>query len=111
MSSYRVRIMPTEDCNPEFYPDVREQDGFECDGYMIVTFVNGKVDMELMTGVSTGLLAEYMMQNSDGTAALRAAAAIAEGNRRGEAILRVNKERKHRETLMRIFGGIGDDDE
>ena len=86
MSKYIVKAEAGTDCNPEYAPDLDIIGGFECDGYMILGFVDGKPKMETIMGASIGVLSKWLMNGSAGANIMRQACAIAEGQIRAMEI-------------------------
>ena len=51
-NEYVVRILPGEGCNPEFAPDRKSQEGIKCNGFLLATFRDGRVQTEAICGIS-----------------------------------------------------------
>ena len=79
MSKYIIKAGAGEECNPEYAPDRELGEGIGCDGFMIVTFCDGKPKVETMMGFSVEDLSNWIRRRSKGGQIIRQACAIAEG--------------------------------
>ena len=120
MSKYIIKAGAGEECNPEYAPDRELGEGIGCDGFMIVTFCDGKPKVETMMGFSVEDLSNWIRRRSKGGQIIRQASAIAEGKIRaleiseegkeGPTIARADFELEKaltQEELERILGRIG----
>ncbi len=92
MSKYIIKAGAGEECNPEFAPDRELGEGIGCDGFMIVTFCDGKPEVETMMGFSVADLSNWIQRRSKGGQIIRQACAIAEGQIRALEISEEEKE-------------------
>ena len=88
---YIIKVLPAEDCSPEFYPDTDLQEGVKADGYMIVGFKDRKPHFETMYGVSIVNIKEWIVKREQAAQIIRQACALAEGELRA---MEINKEKK-----------------
>ena len=92
---YRVKVEPTEECNPAFAPDGKLTEGLECDGFVILTFHDDAISAEALMGCSVENLKDYLLKRESKTAHLfRMANAIADGVYRSMEIHREYEVRK-----------------
>ena len=109
MSRCRIRFLPGEGCNPEFAPEKREQEGFECEGYFLLAFdENGELCSSLISGISIQMLADAIEKHpfEDNISAMRQGCAIAEGLIRASTIAHDTRmERAKREFLEKFPDG------
>lgn len=102
-----IKILPAEGTNPEFAPDKEEQEGIECDGYLVLGFVDDGLNYVAMSGISTKNLTDAMKDNigDEVIAMMRQAFAVAEGYIRAYEIYGEFKKSVKMETLRKIFMG------
>lgn len=106
--NYRVKV-ENLDVNPEFGVDKEEQEGIECEGYMLVTFKeNNEETMSMSTSahhVTIKQIADWL-ETSDNQMKymILQAALIAYGNIQAR---RLYEERQKKNMMRDIFGMIG----
>jgi len=102
-----IKILPAEGTNPEFAPDKEEQEGFECDGYLLLTFTDEELHYIAMSGISTRNLTDAVKDNigDEVIAIMRQAFAVAEGYIRASEIFAAAKRDKKIDLLRKIFEG------
>ena len=103
-----IRILPAEGANPEFAPDRKQQEGIECDGYVLMCFVNEKLSSLHIDGISTKHIADAIRNKKDteGISIIRQACAVAEGHIRAMEIFNEQQSETAMEKLKDIFAGI-----
>lgn len=92
MSKYIINVKPGEECNPDFYPETDLIDGVEVDEYVIIGFVNRKPKFEIMYGLTTRDIADWIRSKERGAQVIRQACAIAEGEIRAMEIHEEGKD-------------------
>jgi hypothetical protein len=106
--NYRVKV-ENLDVNPEFSAEKEEQEGIECEGYLLVAFKeSSKEDMSISTAanhVSIEMITDWLKSSDDQLKYLiLQAALIAYGNIQARRLY----EEQHKKNMMRdIFGMIG----
>lgn len=76
MGKYLVKILPTDECNKDFWPMKEMMDGIECDGFVCTTQRNDEPDLSFLMNMSAEILAESMKDRSNKTGVLMRCAAI-----------------------------------
>ena len=76
MGKYLVKILPTDECNKDFWPTKEMMDGFECDGFLCTTQSNEKPDFAFLMNMSAELLEDSMKDRNNKTGVLMRCAAI-----------------------------------
>ena len=82
MSKYIVKVEmdPNGDCNPEFAPDQKLQEGIPADGIVILAFMGGKHAATIVHDVTIMEIATAIAgDNAESGSKIRQAIAIAEG--------------------------------
>lgn len=92
MGKYICKILPTEKCNEDFFPDEDLRDGVEVDGYMLIGFKDGKPSFETIMGISIDNISKWIRNQSKGGKLISAACAIAEGEIRAKEILEEDED-------------------
>lgn len=96
MSKYIIKVGAGEECSQEFTPDREMEEGIGCDGFMIVTFRDRKINVETMMGCSIVDLSNWIRRRSKGGQIIRQACAIAEGEIRA---MEISEEEKEGQTI------------
>jgi len=78
MGKYICKVLPTEECNEDFFPDKDLRDGVEVDGLVLIGFKNGKADFETIMGTNLDCISKWIRNQSKGGKLISAACAIAE---------------------------------
>ena len=60
MGKYICKVLPTEKCNEDFFPDEDLQEGVEVDGYVLIGFKDGKASFETIMGISMDKISEWI---------------------------------------------------
>lgn len=94
---YIIKVLPTEECNPDFAPDGEMTEGIEADGFALIGFKNEKPLFESMMGVTVKQLSDWIVKREKGAQVMRQACAIAEGEIRAEEI---SEEKGDRGTVI-----------
>ena len=76
MGKYLIKILPTDECNREFWPVQEMMDGIECDGFLCSTQSNDKPDLSFLMDMSAEILAESMKDRNNKTGVLMRCASI-----------------------------------
>ena len=92
MGKYICKVLPTEKCNEDFFPDEDLRQGVEVDGYVLIGFKDGKVSFETIMGISVGKISKWIRNQSKGGKLISAACAIAEGEIRAKEILEEDED-------------------
>lgn len=112
MASYRIIVLPTEECNPEYAPEKDLQEGIEVDGFAIVTQREETPYSEGLMAMSVDMLSKWMRKKSQAGNIFRAAAGKADADIRAVEILKENERKANglTELLMKIMEGAGHGD-
>jgi len=108
MANYRIIVLPTEECNPEYAPDKELQEGIEVDGFGIVTKKNEEPYMEVLMDMSVDAVRKWMRKETEVGNIFRAAAGLADAEIRTVELL--NVEEKKMNSLMELFKKIAEGD-
>lgn len=113
MANYKIIVLPTEECNPEYAPDKVLQEGVEADGFAIVTKKHEEPDMEVLMDMSVDAVRKWMRQETEVGNIFRAAAGLADAEIRTGELLKVNEKKMNAisELLSKMFtedAGHGD---
>ena len=102
MGKYLVKILPTDECNKDFWPTKEMMDGIECDGFLCTTQSNEEPDLSFCMNMSVELLTESMKDRSNKPAVLMRGAAICADAyfRAADELKRVNLRDKIEEMLL-----------
>jgi len=106
---YIVKILPGQDCNPEFAPDKSLQEGVECNGIFMLTFKEeNKIHFGCVQDVSVDDLRNAIWKNCDEEVInmLRMSVAIAEGYIRADDIGKKRKEHERFIHFKEMLGGM-----
>lgn len=106
--NYRVKV-ENLDVNPEFGADKEEQEGIECEGYMLVAFKeNSEEDMKMATAghhITIEQIADWLECSDDQMKyMILQAALIAYGNIQAR---RLYEEQQKMKAMRSIFGMMG----
>ena len=99
-----AQLNPMGDGNPDFAPDEKLMNGIQADGFMLLTFADGKPRAKIVMGCSTLELATalaYGEDESDG--AILQAIAIAEGLKKADAIRKEYDRNRTARTLVDLL--------
>lgn len=106
MANYRIIVLPTEECNPEYAPDKALQEGVEVDGFAIVTKRDEKPGMEVLMDMSVDAIRKWMRQETETGNIFRAAAGLADAEIN---VVKLMKENEMKEFIRNMMGaGHGD---
>ena len=76
----QVKMDPNGDCNPEFGPEKKLEEGLPADGYVLMTYRDGRPSATIICGVTIMEIANMIAgDNTEAGSAIRQAIAIAEG--------------------------------
>ena len=76
----QVKMDPNGDCNPEFGPEKKLEEGLPADGYVLMTYRDGRPSATLICGVTIMEIANMIAgDNTEAGSVIRQAIAIAEG--------------------------------
>lgn len=104
MSKYIAKVLPTEECNPDFVTDEALREGIEGDAFMLVMFEDGKPVAEAISGLTVRNLADWIRGRTQAVQVVRQASAIAEGQIRAMEILTETEEGEN--TIMSMTGKL-----
>ena len=76
MGKYLVKVLPTDECNKDFWPLKEMMDGIECDGFVCITQSNEKPDVSFLMNMSADLIERAMMDRNQKAGCLVRCAAI-----------------------------------
>ena len=93
MGKYICKILPTEKCNEDFFPDEDLMDGVEVDGLVLIGFKDGKAHFETIMGTNLDCISKWIRNQSKSGKLIRAACTIAEGEIRAKEILEEDNDR------------------
>lgn len=112
MANYRIIVLPTEECNPEYAPEKDLQEGIEVDGFAIVTQREEQVYSEGLMAISADILRKWMRKRSKAGNIFRAAAGMANADILAVEILKENDSEGHvlLEILKKFAGDAGHED-
>ena len=84
-----IKVLPGPDCNPDFAPDGKLQEGISCYGYLMIGFnADGDVEFSMLDGVSIKMISDALagLGRTGIFSQIRQACAIAEGEIRAMQI-------------------------
>ena len=93
MSRYKIRIEPTEECNPEYGPDTDLMNGMDVDGFIMIGFKDKKPYFESIMGISVADIKNWIRKRQKGAQLMRQGVAIAEGEIRAEEIMNEKEDK------------------
>ena len=76
MGKYLVKILPTDECNKDFWPLKEMMDGIECDGFLCTTQSNEKPYLAFLMNMSAEILEDSMKDRNNKTGVIMRCAAI-----------------------------------
>ena len=110
-----IKILPAEDCHPEYAPSKKVQEGMEFSGFLLLGFDE---DEELRTamihGISVDNIAEGIKRNENDEviSVLRQSVAIAEGYIRAKQMHEeLKKSRMTRDVIKSLRKALGKSDD
>ena len=113
--NYRVKI-ENVDVNPEYGVEKEEQEGIDCNGFLLIAFGEETKECQNVTcsihGVTVAKIADFLEKSDDDAKyVVLEAAAMAEGYRKAEAIYREQSAKRSMGRLEQIFGGGLEDED
>jgi hypothetical protein len=76
--SYMLKVLPEANTPKEWHPGEEVQTGIECDGYVILTFKDGKPKNEIIMNVDTEQIKVALREGRSGAKLIRAGAIMAD---------------------------------
>lgn len=76
--SYMLKVLPEANTPKEWHPGEKVQTGIECDGYVILTFKDGKPKNEIVMNVNTEQIKVALREGRSGAKLIRAGAIMAD---------------------------------
>lgn len=76
MGKYLVKVLPTDECNKDFWPLKEMMDGIECDGFVCITQSGEKPDVSFLMNMSAELIERAMMDKHQKAGCLVRCAAV-----------------------------------
>lgn len=105
----QVKMDPNGDCNPEFGPEKKLEEGLPADGYVLLTYRDGRPSATLICGVSIMEIAHMIAgDNTEAGSAIRQAIAIAEGLRKAKEIEKSDSAKRTARNIADLLS-IGKD--
>ena len=98
MGKYLVKVLPTDECGEDEYPNKNLIDGEEADGFVLVLFQDGDPYLLSVQGANVMNIANAMFLDDKNKILMRAAA-VAEGMQKAHEI----KEANDKENAFRRF--------
>ena len=103
MDNYRIIVLPTEECNPEYAPDKDLQEGFEADGFLIMTQREDEPDSDVLMNLSVDTIRNWIKQRKKVGNIVRAAAGMADADIKALKILKENEMIEFLEKMSNPF--------
>ena len=106
MSKYIVKVEmdPNGDCNPEFGPEKKLEEGLPADGYVILTYRDGKPSATLICGVTIMEIAHMIAgDGSEAGSVIRQSIAIAEGLMKAKEIEKNDNAKRAAKNIVDLL--------
>ena len=87
MSKFRIYVEETAECEEAYKPDQNLSEGYDCDGFLMLLFREGKPDAAIISNVSCEQVTAALMCRRPSTQIIRAAAIMAEAQNKAFSLL------------------------
>jgi hypothetical protein len=105
MANYRIIVLPTEECNPEYAPEKDLQEGFEADGFLIMTQRDEEPESDALMNLNVDMIKKWLRNRKKVGNIVRAAAGMADAEIKAVELLKENEMKEFIRNMKEAFNG------